>query len=170
MLKKLIVLVGSNKTKLRYAMKAGVKIGSGCTIVGNVDWGSEPYLIEIGNNVRIANSCLFVTHDGGMHVLRNKDQLPYADLFGKIKVGNNVLIGIRSIIMPGVTIGNNVVIGAGSVVTRNIPDNTVACGVPAHPIKTLDEYYEKAKVTSVPTNGMSAKDKRAYLIDMFGGK
>lgn len=47
-----------------------------------------------------------------------------------VTIGNNVWIGGGAIIMPGVTIGDNVVIGAGSVVTKDIPDNTIACGNP----------------------------------------
>ena len=170
LLEKILVLVGSNQTKLKYAKKAGVKIGSGCTLLGRIEWGSEPYLIEIGDNVRITSGCKFVTHDGGMHVLRNARQMPQADLFGKIKVGNNVFVGIQSIILPGVTIGNNVVIGACSVVTKDIPDNTVACGVPARPIRKLDEYCEKAKLASVPTKGMPAEEKKAYLLKIFEEK
>ena len=45
----------------------------------------------------------------------------------------------------GANIGDNVIIGAGSVVSGTIPDNTVAAGVPAKVICTLDEYYEKRK-------------------------
>ena len=54
---------------------------------------------------------------------------------GGIKVGNNVWFGGNVCVMPGVTIGDNVVIGAGSVVTKNIPSNTVAAGVPCKVIK-----------------------------------
>ena len=42
--------------------------------------------------------------------------------------------------MPGVTIGSNCVIGCGAVVTHDIPDNSIAAGVPAKVIKSLDEY------------------------------
>ena len=45
-----------------------------------------------------------------------------------VVIGDNVWIGGGAIIMPGVTIGNHVVIGAGSVVTKDIPDNMIACG------------------------------------------
>lgn len=50
-------------------------------------------------------------------------------------IGNNVWIGGGAILLPGVHIGNNVVIGAGSVVTRDIPDNTVACGNPCRVVR-----------------------------------
>lgn len=58
--------------------------------------------------------------------------------FGKpVKIGNNVWIGGRSVIAPGVTIGNNVVIAAGSVVTKSFPDNVVVGGNPAKIIKEI---------------------------------
>lgn len=53
----------------------------------------------------------------------------------KVVIGNDVWIGMRSIIMPGVNIGNGVVIGAGAVVTKDIPDYAVVGGVPAKIIR-----------------------------------
>jgi len=171
-IKKLLLVVASNETKIKCAREAGVTIGDGCTLLGRVDWGSEPYLIEIGDNVRITSGVSFVTHDGGVHVLRRDwnghKAMPTADIFGRIKVGNNVFIGIKSIIMPGVTIGDNVVIGAGSIVTKDIPANTVACGVPARVICPLEEYEKKAAAISVPTKGMGEKEKREYLLAHLG--
>ena len=170
LIKKCLVIIGSNKTKLKYARKQGVIIGDGCTILGRVEWGSEPYLIKIGNNVRITSGCQFVTHDGGVHVFRNMSDdmaLPKADIFGRIIIGDNVFIGIRSIIMPGVTIGNNVVIGAGSIVTKNIPNNSVACGVPAKVVKTIDEYFQKVSDQMSLTKGMPFENKKMYLQNKF---
>ena len=64
-------------------------------------------MIEIGDNVRITSGVRFVTHDGGVWVLRHKySELSDIDLFGKIRIGNNVHIGFNAIIMPGVTIGS----------------------------------------------------------------
>lgn len=56
---------------------------------------------------------------------------------GKIVIGNNVWIGDKVTILGGVSIGNNVIIGANSVVTRNIPSNCVAVGIPANVVKRL---------------------------------
>lgn len=50
-------------------------------------------------------------------------------------IGNDVWLGARSMIMPGVTIGNHVVVAAGSVVTKNVPDGAVIGGVPARIIR-----------------------------------
>lgn len=111
------------------------------------DGGSEPFLIEIGDNVTITRGVSFVNHDGGAALFRN--EYSGLNVYGKIKVGNNVFIGINTIIMPGVKIGNNVIVGAGSVVNRDVPDNVVVAGVPAKIIKTIDEYKESSLKKSI---------------------
>lgn len=101
-----------------FAKYSGVKYGSSCRIVSK-EFGSEPYLVELGNHVHITRGVSFVTHDGGVWVFReNQNDL---DVFGKIKIGNNTYIGNNTLILPGVSIGNNCVIGANSVVTKCIP-------------------------------------------------
>ncbi|OOQ92697.1 capsule biosynthesis protein CapG [Bacillus cereus] len=145
----------------------GLHLGSGCEVYSDVTFGSEPYLIEIGDNVRITKGVIFITHDGGMWVLRNNGMLKDADAFGKIKVGNNVHIGINTVIMPGVTIGDNVVIGVGAVVTKDIPSNSIAAGVPARIIKSIDDYYEKHKETVDYTKHMSTQEKKEYLLKKY---
>jgi len=121
-----------------YRKHFGVKIGKNVRFTGHPAWGSEPYLIEIGNNVTITQNVVFHTHDGGVALFRKEH--PGFNVFGKIIIGNNVFVGSNTIFLPGVEIGDNVVIGAGSVVSKNIPSNTVAVGVPARPIKSLEEY------------------------------
>ncbi|MFR1295915.1 MAG: hypothetical protein ACLSBH_11080 [Coprobacillus cateniformis] len=79
-----------------------MKIGEECEIYKDVVFGSEPYLIEIGDHVRITNGCKFITHDGGVWVIRQLMDDNEIDLFGKIIVGNNVHIGMNCIIMPNV--------------------------------------------------------------------
>lgn len=145
----------------------GLHLGSGCEVYSSVTFGSEPYLIEVGDNVRITKGVIFITHDGGMWVLRNSGMLKDADVFGKIKIGNNVHIGINAVIMPGVTIGDNVVIGVGAVVTKDIPSNSIAAGVPARVIKSVSDYYEKHKKTVDYTKHMSAQEKKKYLFEKY---
>ncbi len=65
--------------------KRGVKIGDNCEIYSTVNFGSEPYLISIGNHVRITHGCRFITHDGGVWVLRELKKDSSLDLFGGIK-------------------------------------------------------------------------------------
>lgn len=151
----------------KYAKKQGVKLGENCEIYRNVLWGSEPYLISVGNNVRVTSGVKFVTHDGGIWVLRNLKLLEDADVFGKIVIGDNVHIGFDAIIMPGVTIGNNVIVGCGAVVTKDVPDNTIVAGVPARKIKTIDEYFEKHKKKCDYTKKLNKKEKKEYLQKKF---
>lgn len=56
---------------------------------------------------------------------------------GKVTIGNNVWLGDKVAVLSGVTIGNNVIVAANSVVTKDIPDNCMAAGVPASIIKRL---------------------------------
>lgn len=92
---------------------------------------SEPYLVSIGNNVKITAGVRLVTHDltpavfGGAGYPVHDECLYYID---KIIIGNNVMIGADSIIMPGVTIGDNVIVAAGSVVTHDISSGCVVGG------------------------------------------
>ena len=152
---------------IKYARNKGVIVGDKCEFHENIFWGSEPFLIEIGNQVRITNNVRFITHDGGVWVLRNNGKLPNADKFGKIKIGNNVHIGMNSTIMPGVNIGNNVIIGCDTVVTKDIPDNSVAVGTPARVIESIDEYYEKIKNKCDFTKDYNYNKKKNYLINKY---
>jgi acetyltransferase-like isoleucine patch superfamily enzyme len=131
----------SEKKAQLYRKHFGIKIGKNIRFTGSPDIGSEPYLIEIGDDVTITQNVTFHTHDGGVGLFRK--EYPGINIFGKIKIGNNVFIGSHAIILPGVTIGNNVVIATGSIVSKDIPDNSVAAGVPAKVIKSLEEYKKK---------------------------
>ncbi|MGL4862406.1 MAG: acyltransferase [Cetobacterium sp.] len=146
-----------------------LKIGKNCRILTNYsNFGSEPYLVKIGDNCTITSGVKFLTHDGSLDVIfkyknlkREEKNLKY-DKLGTIIVGNNVFIGINSIIMPGVEIGDNVIIGAGSVVTKNIVSKTVVAGVPARKIYELDEYIEKIKNNLFLINHKNKKEDTLF--------
>lgn len=159
--------LSNNERRIKILRKKGVKIGEGCEIWKSTVWGSEPYLITVGNRVRITANVKFVTHDGGMWVLRNMKLLENADKFGQIEIGDNVHIGWDVTIMPGVKIGSNCVIGCGAVVTKSIPDNSVAAGVPARVLKTIDAYYEQSKDCCDHTKNLDSKAKREYLTKKY---
>ena len=106
-------------------------------------FSTEPWLVTVGNNVFIGIDVQFLTHDMGTLLFPEKNFV----ICGNIKVGNNVVIGMGAMIMPGVTIGNNVIIGARSVVTKDIPDNSVVAGMPAKIINTFDKYSQKGIIS-----------------------
>ena len=102
-----------------------------------------------------------------MWVLRQDSQYSSADLFGKIYISDNVHIGSNAIIMPNVHIGKNCIIGCGAIVTHDIPDNSIAVGVPARVIETIDDYKEKHINDFVFTKQMSKKNKKEYLLAKY---
>lgn len=146
-----------------YARAAGVQLGAGVTFYGlsPKTFGTEPWLIRIGNHSHITAGCQFLTHDGGTLALRWKD--PTLEVTAPIILGERVYLGVNTLILPGVTIGSNVIVGAGSVVTKDIADNTVAAGVPARPLKTLDQYHNQIRSASLGLGAFSATDKKRAL-------
>ena len=156
---------------LRAAVADGLQLGRGVKFGGVCDFGSEPYLIEIGDETTLSFEVAFVTHDAATRVIRN---LPGHNketvIYGPIKVGKNCFVGCRSIILPGVTIGDNSIIGAGSVVNRDIPANTVAAGTPCKPICSLDEYMKKHDKDFLYMVSLPKEQKKDYLLKHFGLK
>lgn len=155
---------------VRKNIRFGLKIGSNYYIHSRVDFGSEPYLITIGNHVRITEGVKFVTHDGGIWIFRNEESLRDIDLFGPITIGDNVHIGTNAIIMPNVTIGDNVIIGCGSIVTKDVPSNSVVAGVPAKVIESIEEYKQKHANDFIHSKSYSPKKKKRILIERFFNK
>ena len=157
----------------KYARKIGVQIGSGCRLLGWIKFGSEPYLIQIGNHVSISDASNFVTHEGAHWVLKGLNPQKYNHTFGfgRICVGNNVYIGYGVTILRGVTIGDNCIIGAQSLVTKSLPANGVYAGVPAKRICSLEEWEKKfmADMPSFNLANYKANKKQEILniIDQF---
>ena len=105
-------------------LKIGNHCGfSGCSIVADKE-------VIIGDHVMVgANTCI-------------GDRDDHPDRLGTtpqpVHIGNNVFIGMHCIVMKGVTIGENSIIGAGSIVTKDIPANCIAAGVPCKVIKYIE--------------------------------
>lgn len=127
-------------TIAEYFRKQGAQIGDGCRIIPTF-LGTEPYLVKIGNHVTIANGVTFITHDGGTWIFR--EEFPDLQVFGPIIIEDNCVIGQNVIIFGNVKIGKNSIIGAGSVVISDIPENTIAMGVPARPFGSVAKYKKK---------------------------
>ena len=156
MVKKLLDKFKRAKNPIQYWRSRGAVIGKNCTVYGSVSFGSEPYLVSVGDHVRVSANTSFVTHDGGLWVVREMyEELKEADKFGRIKVGDNVHIGI------------NCVIGVGAVVTKDIPDNSIAVGVPARVIGTVEEYKNKNLDKLDFTKSMTPAQKKAYLLEKY---
>lgn len=91
--------------------------------------------ITLGDNVYMGPSCGLYT---GGHPLDYATRNTGLEVALPIEIGDNVWFGGNVIVLPGVKIGSGCVIGAGSVVTKDIPDNSVACGSPCKVIRKID--------------------------------
>lgn len=147
-----------DKQKVKYLRKQGMKIGKNCHF-NSLSFSTEPYLIEIGDNVAVSAGTDMVTHDGAIWCFR--DEMNDADVFGKIIIGNNVFIGINCTILPNTIIGNNCIVGAGSVVRGKFPDDSVIIGNPAKAVMKMShqKFLYLQNPGLINTHNLSDKDK-----------
>jgi len=114
-----------------------IQIGDGTVCQPFIHIGSTVSVV-IGKGVLIASGVYITDHD---HDYTHPDFPPVDNaqvLVAKVTVGDYTWIGERVVVAKGVTIGRSCVIGAGSVVTKDLPDYSMAVGVPARVIKTYD--------------------------------
>ena len=109
---------------------AGISIGKDCMI----SWGAKLDVyrgnIIIGDRCTITHGCVILSHD------RSKKRFDLNDKGqGTVRLGNDVFIGVNSVILRDVTIGDYSIVGAGSVVTKDVPPNVVVAGNPAKIIR-----------------------------------
>jgi len=129
-----------------YTPQAHIKLGAKIFLGKNSIIGCANS-IEIGNNVLISFDCVIQDSDthSTNYLLRRNDTTDWMNGTKNwknvptkpIKIGNDVWIGARSILLKGVSIGDGAIIGAGSVVTKNVDPFTVVAGNPAKFIKTI---------------------------------
>ena len=111
----------------------GLKIGNGSGIGA---YSNVPSNVTIGENVMIGQECLMFTRNHGFQRLDIPMRHQKMTEAKPIVIGNDVWIGARVIILPGVEIGDGAVIGAGSVLTKNVPAYEVWGGNPASFLKS----------------------------------
>jgi len=166
---KLVLLKCSDRQRIIYLRRLGVKIGERCRI-RTLKFSTEPYLIEIGDHVAVAANTEFITHDGATWAF--EDEVDGGGIFGKIVIGNNVFIGINCILLSNTSIGDNCIVGAGSVVRGHFPENSVIAGNPAQIVsKTgVQRMLSKQNPGLLKTKGCTVAQKDLMVRDHFGIK
>ena len=119
-------------------IEKGAKFASDIRIGNNSGIGINSFVgskTEIGDHVMMGPECLIYTsqHEHSSTDMPMDSQGMTATL--PVRIGNDVWIGARAIIMPGVTVGDGAIIGAGAVVTKDVPSCAIVGGVPARVIK-----------------------------------
>lgn len=161
------------KIKNYLFIKRNINIGKNTRILTNLsNFGSEPYLVRIGSNCTITSGVKFITHDASIGIVlnyKNVDRVVAGkkyELMNNIEVYDNCMIGVNSIILPGVKIGPNSVVGAGSVVTKDVPSGVIVAGNPAKIICSLDDYYQKIndKKILIPLK-QSLNDRKTSIVN-----
>lgn len=126
-------------TRLRvFGRPAAIYIGNGCQLNGTAITARST-AITLGRQVMLGPNCIIVDSDFHAPWPPEKRQTePGYERDCAVNIGDFVWIGMNSIILKGVSIGEGAIIGAGSVVTRDIPENCLACGNPARVIRNLE--------------------------------
>ena len=127
-----------------YGSNSNVKIGKHVGIFEKTIINpSEP--VEIGDNCGIGGDVMIWTHGAWLDITQG-----FPADFGPVKMGDNVWLPARSIVLPNVTIGNDVVIGINSIINRSLPDGCFAAGSPCKVIK--ENVYPKELSQDEKTN------------------
>lgn len=145
----------SSESYVNFLRKQGVKIGTNTVIMSpksaEVDI-TRPSLVTIGDNCLFNTHFELLTHDWVSQVFIHSGR-NVVNSSERVTIGNNVSTGRHVQILKGVTIGDNCFIGANSIVTKSIPPNSIAVGIPARVVMTLEEYYNRC---------LNASEERAF--------
>ena len=158
-------LFGTQIDRLR---KQGAVIGENVHLYGTYIDTTIPFLLTIGDNTTLTDVKVL------MHDASTFKETGFTKM-GKVTIGSNVFIGVKTVVLPGVTIGDRCIIGAGSVVSRDIPENSVAAGNPCKVVKSYDAYMQEQRARMKDDNcipklpGQLTKDEIADLRENMTG-
>ena len=138
------------RLKIFYLKTLGVKIVcEPLYICADIHLDSSDFsLITIGNNTVISSEVRILNHDYSITkaLIYSHNHIDFeVRKLAPVTLEESCFIGMRTLILPGVTVGKNSIIGAGSVVTHDIPADVVAAGNPAKVICSLDDYSKKVE-------------------------
>lgn len=139
------------KACVKILRSAGMKLSGSPRYVAPSAYFDELKLISLGNRVVISRDVKFLTHDYSITTAETAvGSPPPRDIRrnGTITLGDNVFVGLGSILLPGTVIGANTVIGAGSVVRGTIASGSVVMGNPAKMLMTIDDYARMARANA----------------------
>jgi len=150
--RKLIHLAGNGARGIQqfYYRMCGIRIGHNTMISMGAKLDVRRGSIEIGDNCLITHGCYILSHDGAAKMID-----PGNNGEGRVVIGNNVFIGVNSVILPNVAIGDNAVVAAGAVVTRDVAPATVVAGNPAREIRKLSGPFPVLNQTPQPRKSRS---------------
>ena len=156
---------------LKQLKKDGLKIGANFNAMeGTIIDPGHCWLIEIGDNVTFAPRVHILAHDASM-----KKSLGYTKI-ARVSIGNNVFLGVGTIVLPGVRIDDNTIVGAGSVVPYSLIGGGVYVGNPAKKIYEYDEWINRERQSinskikydeSYKINNISETNKLKMQTELF---
>lgn len=132
---------------------------------------SEPYLLNLHNNVVVASNATFVTHDIIDYMLNfklNNSNEKIRQYIGPIEIFDNVFIGSNSIILYNTKIGPNAIVAAGSVVVKDVPEGAIVGGNPAKVIGSVDDLIKKREKGMYPDKKKGIKKIMEFYWDRTG--
>ncbi len=136
--------IAPRKTRAFLLRRIGCRVGKNVFIGEYVRmdiWHAD--LIYIDDYAHVTSGCRILCHQRdltGYCVGDNAADLKYRT--GEVHIGKGVMLGMETMVMPGVTIGDGAIVGARSVVTKDIPPYTIAVGNPTKVIKQISERTE----------------------------